>query len=252
MAKKEETVEQKLTELYKLQEIDTELDQIQVLKGELPSEVEDLEDVVAGLDTRINKLTTQLEDMESEVSNHDANIKEANALMTKYTKQLDEVKNNREYDALTKELELQKLEVELSEKRKGEIAEKIEEKKAQIAETEGKKKEKVEVLKVKQEELAKIIAKNEKTEKKLQKEAEKQRDKIEERFLKAYDKLRKSYRNGLAVVRVEREACGGCFNKIPPQQRLEISLMNKVLTCEHCGRIFVDDAIAGVEEEEAA
>lgn len=248
MAKKEESIEQKLKELYKLQDIDSELDQIQVLKGELPSEVEDLEDVVAGLDTRINKLQEQEKDMQTEMKNHDANIKEANSLMAKYTKQLDEVKNNREYDALTKELELQKLEVELSEKRKGDLAEKIEEKKGQIAETEGRKSEKAELLKVKKDELSKIIEKTEAQEKKLEKEAVKQRELIEDRFLKAYDKLRKSYRNGLAVVRVERDACGGCFNKIPPQQQLEINMMNKVLTCEHCGRIFVDDTIAGVEE----
>lgn len=248
MAKKEESIEHKLTQLYKLQEIDSELDEIQVLKGELPSEVEDLEDVVAGLDTRINKLKDQEKDMQTEMKNHDANIKEANSLMAKYTKQLDEVKNNREYDALTKELDLQKLEVELSEKRKGDLTEKIEEKKAQIDETEERKKEKADLLKVKKDELSKIIEKTEAQEKKLEKQAVKQRELIEERFLKAYDKLRKSYRNGLAVVRVERDACGGCFNKIPPQQQLEINMMNKVLTCEHCGRIFVDETIAGVEE----
>lgn len=251
MAKKKElTVEEKLTELSKLQEIDSELGKIEVLKGELPIEVNDLEDEIEGLSKRVGRLQENIDQMNQENSRQMANIKDAQALIERYNKQLDEVKNNREYEALSKELELQSLEVELSEKRIRDEKVKIDGKNEVLEETKSRLKAKEETLALKKGELDKIIARTEKEEKKLLKDAEKQREKIETRLLKAYDKVRNSYRNGLAVVTVERNSCGGCFNKIPPQTQLEISLMNKIIVCEHCGRILVDHSIAGETVEE--
>lgn len=246
MAKKKElTVEEKLTELYNLQEIDSELDKIEILKGELPEEVKDLEDEIEGLNKRIERLKENVKELEGEMSNQDANIKESHSLIERYNAQLDDVKNNREYEALTKELELQKLEIELSEKRKRDTQTKIDSKKEVLDETNARLNGKKEALDAKKSELEKIISNTDKEEKKLHKDSEKQREKIEPRLLKAYDKIRSTYRNGLSVVTVERNSCGGCFNKIPPQTQLEISLMNKLIICEHCGRILVDQSITG-------
>lgn len=250
MAKKKEmTVEEKLTDLYELQSIDSELDKIEILKGELPIEVHDLEDEIEGLSKRVNRLIDTIKEMEEDNTRQTINIKEAQTLIERYNKQLDDVKNNREYEALSKELELQSLEIELSEKRIRDDKLKIDSKKEVLAEAKSRLDKKQETLDLKKGELDKIISKTEKDEKKLEKQSEKQREKIEKRLLKAYDKVRSSYRNGLAVVTVERNSCGGCFNKIPPQTQLEISLMNKVIVCEHCGRILVDQSIAGEKVE---
>lgn len=250
MAKKKElTVEEKLTDLYELQSIDSELDKIEILKGELPVEVHDLEDEIEGLKKRVKRLNDTIGEMEEDNNRQTTNIKEAQALIDRYNKQLDDVKNNREYEALSKELELQSLEIELSEKRIRDDKSKIDAKKEVLAEAQSRLDKKQETLDLKKGELDKIIAKTEKDEKKLEKQSEKQRVKIEKRLMKAYNKVRGSYRNGLAVVTVERNSCGGCFNKIPPQTQLEISLMNKVIVCEHCGRILVDKSIAGEEVE---
>lgn len=246
MAKKKElTVEEKLTEMYELQSIDSELDQIEILKGELPIEVNDLEDEIEGLTKRVKRLKDTIHEMEEDNARQTTNIKEAQALIERYNKQLDDVKNNREYEALSKELELQSLEIELSEKRIRDDVAKIDAKKEVLEEASKRLANKQETLDLKKGELDKIISKTEKDEKKLEKQSEKQRAKIESRLLKAYDKVRSSYRNGLAVVTVERNSCGGCFNKIPPQTQLEISLMNKIIVCEHCGRVLVDQSIAG-------
>ena len=242
--KKEMTVEEKLTELYKLQSIDSELDKIEILKGELPIEVNDLEDEIEGLTKRVKRLTDTINELVEDNNRQTANIKEAQALIERYNKQLEDVKNNREYEALSKELELQSLEIELSEKRIRDDKAKIESKKEVLQAAQDRLDEKKETLDLKKGELDKIISKTEKDEKRLQGLSEQQRDKIESRLMKAYDKVRTSYRNGLAVVTVERNSCGGCFNKIPPQTQLEISLMNKVIVCEHCGRILVDQSIA--------
>lgn len=247
--KKEMTVEEKLTELYRLQSIDSELDKIEILKGELPIEVNDLEDEIEGLTKRVKRLKDTIKDMEEDNSRQAANIKEAQALIERYNKQLEDVKNNREYEALSKELELQALEIELSEKRIRDDEAKIDSKKEVLESAEKKLKEKQETLELKKSELDKIISKTEKDEKRLLGVSEQQREKIETRLIKAYDKVRSSYRNGLAVVTVERNSCGGCFNKIPPQTQLEISLMNKVIVCEHCGRILVDQSIASENAE---
>ena len=251
----EPTVAEKLKNLYELQTIDSKIGEIEILKGELPIEVSDLEDEIAGLETRINRLTGQVASFDEEISSHRANIKEAEALIERYNSQLDNVKNNREYDALMKELEMQNLEIQLSEKKIRGIDKDKERKAETLAATQERLDAKTNDLKTKKVELEEIIKKTEKEEQQLRKQADKARKKIEDRLLKAYDRTRSNYRNGLAVVTVERNACGGCFNMIPPQLQLEISMQKKIIACEHCSRILVDDAIAAEvtgEEQEAA
>ncbi len=246
---KELSVAEKLKSLFELQMVDSDFDDIAVLKGELPMEVSDLEDEIAGLDTRVQKLNYTIKDMEADVSHHKANIKDSENNIARYEKQLDNVKNNREFDALTKELELQKLEIQLSDKKIKEIRFLIGGKEEILETTVARLTQKQKDLDNKKVELSQIIEKTEKEEEKLKKKAEKSRKKIEERLLNAYDKIRNSYRNGLAVVTVERNACGGCFNKIPPQLQLEIGLRKKIIACEHCGRILVDRDIVNVGKE---
>ncbi len=247
MVNTELTVAEKLKLLYDLQLIDSEIDEIAILKGELPMEVRDLEDEIVGLETRVQRLENNVEDIEKEVSRHHGNIKEAEALIERYEKQMDNVKNNREYDALQKELELQRLEIQLSEKKIRETTGiKANKQETLNAATERLNNKKAD-LEVKKVELEKIIEKTESDEQKLIKKSEKARKKVEARLLKAYDRVRTSYRNGLAVVTVSRNSCGGCFNKIPPQVQLEIGMRKKVIACEHCGRVLVDDNIMDVE-----
>jgi len=243
MVKKEQTIAEKLKDLHDLQLIDSQLDEIEVLKGELPVEVSDLEDEIAGFDTRIEKLQSAIKDLEVDVSKHYGNIKDSEALIAKYNKQLDSVKNNREYEALTKEIELQELEIKLSEKRIRETKLNVDLRTESLDQAIERKDSKLKDLETKKIELEKIIEKTVKEEEKLKKQTDKARKKIEERLLLAYDKIRKTYRNGLAVVTVERDSCGGCFNQIPPQMQLEISLSKKIIACEHCGRVLVDSAI---------
>jgi len=243
MAANDMTVAETLKELYSLQLIDSSIDQIQILKGELPMEVSDLEDEVAGLETRIGRLADGIKELNDTISGHHANIKEAEALALKYEKQMDNVKNNREYDALSKELELQKLEGQLSNKKIKETEALLEVKNATFAESQEKLDAKKAQLETKREELGKIIEKTEKEEAKLEKKSKSQKKKINERLLKSYDRIRSRYKNGLAVVTISRNSCGGCFNKIPPQVQLEIGRRMKILACEHCGRVLVDDAI---------
>jgi predicted nucleic acid-binding Zn-ribbon protein len=245
MATQEQSIKDKLTELYRLQQIDSKLAEIEILKGELPMEVGDLEDEIIGLETRITKLKESIGEIETEVSNHNANIAESEALIEKYNGQLDNVKNNREYDALTKEIELQKLEIQLSGKKindtkSGKITKEDALEKAE-ARLDGKQKD----LETKKVELEKIISKTEKEETKLKKQSEKAKKTIDERLLKSYNKISSSYRNGLAVVTVNRGSCGGCFNRIPPQQIIEIGVMKNIIACEHCGRVIVDESFAG-------
>ena len=235
--------------MYELQLIDNEKIELEILKGELPIEVSDLEDEIVGLETRLNRLSRNIQEKESEVNRHEVIIKEAHALIERYTKQLDNIKNNREYDALTKEVELQKLDIQLSEKRIREARVAIDAKDETLKDTEKRYEQKKKDLDAKKVELEKIITKTEKQERKLNKEATSVRKKIEERLLKAYDRISTNYRNGLAVVTVERSSCGGCFNKIPPQLQLEIRQRKKILACEHCGRILVDDNILSVGQE---
>jgi len=237
------SVAEKLAKLYKLQKIDSKIDEIQILKGELPIEVSDLEDEIVGLETRNKRLANTIEDIEKEIAAHNSNIKESEALIARYDKQLDIVKNNREFDALTKELELQKLEIQLSEKKIRDSSTSFDVKKETFDISSEKLDEKNKNLESKKIELDKIIEKTNKEELKFQKQSVRARKGIEDRIMKAYDKIRKSYKNGLSVVKVERDSCGGCFNRIPPQMQIEIGLRMKIIACEHCGRILVDDEI---------
>jgi predicted nucleic acid-binding Zn-ribbon protein len=247
----EKTIVDKLKELYTLQSIDSKLDELEILKGELPMEVSDLEDEIEGLNTRIRRLENQIADLEGEMAHHERNISEAEALLERYSKQMDNVKNNREYDALMKEQEMQRLEIQLSKKNIGKIKIDLEEKNEKLSGTQERLERKSSDLKTKKVELEAIIEKTEKEEDKLRKQSVKARKSIEDRLLKPYDRIRKNYRNGLAVVTVERNSCGGCFNMIPPQIQLEIAQRKKIIACEHCGRILVDDETAGITAEEA-
>lgn len=244
------TVEEKLKQLHALQEIDSKVDEFQVLKGQLPIEVMDLEDEIAGLDTRVKRLTDQATELEDIENKHKENIINSNTLIERYNKQLDEVKNNREYEALTKEIELQNLENQLSEKKIRETQSNRVAKKEVLDEAQKRLDAKKQDLDTKKVELEKIIEKTEKEENKLKKEADKVRKNIEERLLKSYDRVRGRYKNGLAVVTVKRQACGGCFNRTPPQTQIEIGQYKTIIACEHCGRVLIDNEIAGIVEDE--
>jgi len=237
---KELTVEEKLKALYELQQIDSEIDHIQIMKGELPMEVKDLEDELTGLQTRTEKIKDEIKDTEQAIEDKKLAIKESESLIKKYNKQLDNVKNNREYEALTKEIELQKLDIQLSEKRIKEANDLINQKQEFLEQTKkgvtAKKKE----LEAKKKELEVIIEETDNEEKALLKKSKKAKADIDERLIVAYDRIRKNYLNGLAVVQVQRDSCGGCYNKIPPQRQVEIAQHKKVLACENCGRILVD------------
>lgn len=250
MAKATEiSVEEKLRQLYALQKADTKIDEIEILKGELPIEVSDLEDEITGLETRLKNLNDTAKDIEKEGQKFLTRMSEGEALIKKYTKQLDDVKNNREYDALSKELEMQKLEIQLAEKKARENAEKVNAKTTVIKEVKDKYKSKKANLDLKKDELKSIVAKTEKDEKALRKIAQAAEAVIDARLLNAYHRIRNNYRNGLALVAIERDSCGGCFNQIPPQIQLEVSQRKKIIACEHCGRILVDNEIAGVTVE---
>lgn len=248
----EASITEKLQKLWNLQQIDSQLDEIAILKGELPMEVADLEDEIAGLDTRCGKMRKAVKEAEQEIAQMQSLSKEAESNIKKYQKQLDEVKNNREYEALQKEIEIANLDIQLSEKRIREAKTKLESQKDALAVAEAKQAAKQQDLDAKKVELQSIIAKTEAEETKLRNKSVKARDGIEDRLLKAYDKTRTTYRNGLAVVTVERNSCGGCFNNVPPQVQLEIGLHKKVIACEHCGRILVDHSIAYPDSTVAA
>jgi predicted nucleic acid-binding Zn-ribbon protein len=243
MAKTEKlsvTVEDRLKALHQLQIIDSEVDKIRIVRGELPLEIEDLEDLIEGLKTRLEKLSNELEEVNSNLTAKNNNILEATELIKKYDKQLKNIKNNREFSSLTKELEYKNLEIQLSEKNIIELKAKllhkteiIDASKLQIADRE-------EELKLKKEELDAIVKETEKEEKVLMKKSEKAQKVIEERLLGSYTRIRNKVKNGLAVVSVDRDACGGCFNQVPPQRQLDIQMHKKVIVCEHCGRILVD------------
>jgi len=238
---KDFSVEEKLVNLYKLQIVDSSIDQIKILRGELPMEVKDLEDEVQGLINRQTRIEEEINGITEFIDDKKASIKESEALLAKYESQSDNVKNNREFEAINKEIEMQGLEIKLSEKNirdaNEELAEKIkvlDAAKKTIAVKEG-------VLNHKKEELEKIIADTEIEEKELDVKSAEARSHIDERLLFSYDRIRNSYRNGLAVVTVERDACGGCFNSIPPQRQSEIRLHKKIIVCENCGRILVEE-----------
>lgn len=243
MAVKDQTVEEKLNSLKVLQELDSKIDEIEVLKGELPMEVQDLEDELEGLKTRVSNLEGSIQDYQNEINKHLANSKEAENLIMRYESQLDNVKNNREYEALTKEIELQKLEIQLSEKKIKGVKILVSEKEEVLKVAQQRIEMRNNALEEKIVELKKISAATEKEEISLRKKIEKARKNIDARLMKAYDKLRGAYRNGLAVVPIERNACGGCFNQIPPQIQMEINQLKKVIVCEHCGRVLIDTKV---------
>jgi predicted nucleic acid-binding Zn-ribbon protein len=237
---KDFSVEEKLVNLYRLQRVDSSIDQIEILRGELPMEVKDLEDEVQGLVNRQTRIEEEINGITEFIEDKKAAIKESEALLAKYEQQSDNVKNNREFEAINKEIEMQGLEIKLAEKHirdaNEELAEKVkalENAKKNIATKDG-------VLTHKKSELEKIIADTEIEEKDLRAKSEEARTHIDERLLYSYDRIRNSYRNGLAVVAVERDACGGCFNSIPPQRQSEIRLHKKIIVCENCGRILVE------------
>ncbi|MBN1143463.1 MAG: hypothetical protein JXA72_03540 [Bacteroidales bacterium] len=241
------TIEEKLRALFKLQVINSEIDKIRTLRGELPLEVQDLEDEIAGLETRIEKLQEEIKSFESAISGKKNDMTNSKALIKKYEEQQNNVRNNREFDSLSKEIEYQTLEIELSEKRIKEFTAQAKEKGEYIDESQKVLEERKKDLHVKKSELEDITSDTQKEEEQLLKKRGEYEQIIEERLLTAYKKIRKNARNGLAVVSVERDACGGCFNQIPPQRQLDIRSRKKIIVCEYCGRILVDVDL--VEEE---
>ena len=240
----EQTVGQKLKALWSLQSIHTKIDKIRQVRGELPIEVADLEDEIAGLETRLEKIRVDLDDLEDSIVKRKNMIKDAQAAIKKYEGQLNEVKNNREYDAISKEIEIQGLEIQVCEKRIKEAEFEIKNKSEGYEKAQGNLDYAKGELDVKKQELETIASETQKEEEVLLQRADAAADKNEERLLKVYNKLRGSYRNGLAVVSIERDSCSGCHNKIPPQLQSEIRQRKKLIICEHCGRILVDEEIA--------
>ena len=246
-AEKEVTVEEKLSRLYQLQTMVTEIDKIKTLRGELPLEVQDLEDEIAGLETRLQNYQSEIKYFETSVVEQKNKIADSTGLIEKYKSKLDNVRNNREFDNLSKEIEFQGLEIEFSEKKIREFSAAAVAKReeiAQITETlDGRKAD----LAQKQGELEEIVSETKQEEEKLREKAKKLEASIEPRLLSAFKRIRKGARNGLAVVYIQRDACGGCFNKIPPQKQMDIKLRKKIIVCEYCGRIMIDPELAGVE-----
>lgn len=244
--KNDAPVEQKLLALLQLQLIDSQIDKIKTIRGELPMEVADLEDEVAGLQTRINNLAEEAKEIQDQIAMKKQAIKEANQMIKKYQSQQNNVKNNREFESLNKEIEFQHLEIQLAEKR---IKEHIAEnniKVSMIEQAQQQLNDRINDLKQKKSELSGVVDETQKEEENLTESSEKAASIIEERLLNAYHRIRSNARNGLAVVPVERDACGGCFNKIPPQRQIDIRQRKKIIVCEHCGRILVDNKLVEI------
>ncbi len=252
MAKKqtEMNVEEKLKTLFQLQTALSEIDEKRAMRGELPLEVKDLEDEIEGMNTRREKIQGEIQDYEYAVDKKQGDIQLAQDSLDRYKKQLDDVRNNREYDTLTKEIEFQSLEVELCNKKIKEAQIKIEEKKQELAKTTEMVEERTKDLIQKRSELDEIMQETRDAEETLREKAHELEAKIEPRLLTAFKRIRKSARNGLGIVYVQRDACGGCFAKIPPQRQIDIMMHKKVIVCEYCGRILVDPELAGVEVEQ--
>ena len=244
----ENNVAKKLDALTHLQDIDSKLDSIIKVRGALPDEVRDLEDEIAGYETRLEKINQEIKDCETEIADKKLAIKECQKLIKKYQDQQMNVRNNREYDAITKEMELQELEIQISEKRIKEAQAKIEAKNTDIAEVTEIMNERNKDLKSKKNELSTLTSESEEEEKKLLKEKEKAEKSVDDRLLLSYKKIVANARNGLGVVSVKRGACGGCFNVVPPQRQADIKERKKIIVCEHCGRILAD--VEGITTEE--
>ena len=248
--KKELTVEEKLKALYDLQLKLSEIDAIKTLRGELPQEVDDLEDEIAGLNTRVSKHQDEIGLTEDDMHLQQDNKNQAEAMIQKYTADQDNVRNNREYDYLSKEIEYQKLNIELAEKKINEDARKIEALRNEIAKAQELLSDRERALEEKKGELNEIVSENKQKEETLREKAKKQENKIEERLLTAFKRIRKNARNGLGIVAVQRNACGGCFNRIPAQRQMEIKMHKKIIVCEYCGRILIDPELVGIAPEE--
>ena len=242
------TVEEKLKALYQLQTMLSEIDKIKTLRGELPLEVQDLEDEVAGLMTRIEKINSEINELKTVISTKKNEIEAAKVSVDKYRAQLDNVRNNREYDVLSKEIEFQTLEIELCEKRIKEYTQGITNKNEKIEKSSSLLEERKKDLEVKKTELEEIIAETKQEEEILREKTKNLEATIEPRLLQAFKRIRKNSRNGLGIVYVQRDACGGCFNKIPPQRQLDIRMRKKIIVCEYCGRIMIDPELAGIEQ----
>jgi hypothetical protein len=239
----ERKIEDTLVALYQLQQHDSQIDKIRMIRGELPLEVQDLEDEIIGLETRIENYHNDIKALDKLVSDKKLAIKDSENLIKKYEEQKMNVRNNREYDSLTKEIEFQTLEIQLAEKRIREYTDNLTDKKKQIEDSEVVLAERRNDLEIKKSELNDIVEETESEEKELAKISDDLQSRIEDRLLVAYQRIRKNARNGLAIVQIERDACGGCFNKIPPQHQLDIRMHKKIIVCEYCGRILVDSAI---------
>ena len=245
------SIEQKLLSLYNLQQICTKIDDIRMIRGELPEEIRDNEDECEGLNTRINKFTDDIKNLKLKISSENTNIEEAKASIKKYEEQQNSVRNNREYEALSKEIEFQHLQIQVAEKHKEKHEVEILDKQNKIAETNERLSELKEILDHKKAELEVIVADTQKEEEELLAKAEDLRAKVDDRLLAAFERIRKNAHNGLAIVKIERDACGGCFSKIPPQRQLDICLHKKIIVCEACGRIFIDDKLVHEHENDA-
>ena len=254
MAKKDPTdlsVEDKLKTLYQLQSALSSIDEKRALRGELPLEVQDLEDEIEGLTTRVEKIKAEIDEFQRAISQKNGEIEEAKSSVARYQAQLNDVKNNREYDTLSKEIEFQTLEIELCNKKIREANARIAEKKEEQVSNEQLIKERQEDLEVKKSELDEIMTETRAEEEKLKEKVKDLEAKIEPRLLTSFKRIRKNARNGLGIVYVQRDACGGCFNKIPPQRQLDIKMHKKIIVCEYCGRIMIDPELAGVKVDTA-
>jgi predicted nucleic acid-binding Zn-ribbon protein len=245
---KDISIEEKLRALHELQSVVSAVDKIKVLRGELPLEVQDLEDDITGLKTRLHNLDDEIRSLETAINNKKTAIKESQTMIAKWTESQNNVRNNREFDSLAKEIEYQTLEIQLSEKRIKEYTAEMTIKKEAIDSSKEQLNDRMEDLVRKNKELEEITEETRIEEEKLKSKAEKIESFIEPRLLTAFKRIRKNARNGLAVVTIQRDACGGCFNKIPPQRQLDIASRKKIIVCEYCGRILVDDKINELPE----
>ena len=252
MAKKEPkdlSVEEKLKNLYQLQSTLSAIDEKRALRGELPLEVQDLEDEVEGLNTRIEKIQNEIKEFKDAITQKKGEIVDAQASVERYQNQLNEVKNNREYDMLSKEIEFQTLEIELCNKKIKDATIKVEDKSKTLADAETMLSERKQDLAEKKRELSEIMQETREEEEALREKAKELETRIEPRLLTSFKRIRKNARNGLGIVYVQRDACGGCFNKIPPQRQLDVKLHKKIIVCEYCGRIIIDPELAGIKTE---
>ncbi len=243
------SVEEKLKALFNVQELDSKLDKLRAVRGELPMEVSDLEDELAGLQTRISNINNEVEELDDKIKFNNERIKDSNSLIEKYTKQLNDVKNNREFDALNKEIELQGLEILAAEKRIIDTSKQITEKNEQIEDVNNNLQSRISDLEHNKSELTEIVAETEKEEAHILVERHEVEKHVEEKLIKAYDRIRLNVKNGIAVAPILRSSCGGCFAKIPPQLEADIKSYKKIVICEHCGRVLVDAKLAGIEDE---